>query len=220
MGKISIIATLALTLATLTQASVLNDGLFSLEAVPAELDEAHIKYYMACARGGIAGFYQGFYKNNSETIDKNCLGETTYQHLNQFIQFISSGKITELFKSFGVFYQFSFDVQKMCRSNELTFEVVGFCLNASNGCSINKVIDNFTKNIFSFTGTLNTIVETIVNIYKNSDSADLKNLDAAADQFTDLGKSFGDIIRRVLGFTKTESSGRRNRHPVTPALFV
>jgi hypothetical protein len=124
---------------------------------------------------------------------------------------ITSGKIIELFQSFGAFYQFSFDVQKMCRSNQLTFEVVGFCLNASNGCSINKIIDNFTKNIFSFTGTVNTMIETIVNIYKNADTVDLKNLDAAAGEFTDLGKSLGDIIRRVIGFTKTQSSGRKPR---------
>jgi hypothetical protein len=57
MGKISIIATLALTLATLTQASILNDAFTPLAAAPSSLDEQHIKYYMACARGGLNGFY-------------------------------------------------------------------------------------------------------------------------------------------------------------------
>ena len=57
MGKISIIATLALTLATLTQASILNDAFSPLAAAPSSLDEQHIKYYMACARGGLNGFY-------------------------------------------------------------------------------------------------------------------------------------------------------------------
>jgi hypothetical protein len=175
---------------------------------------------MACGRGGLTGFFQGFYHNESETISSDCLGETTYQHFNQFITLLTSGKITELFKSLGMFYQFSYDVQKMCRSNQLTFEVVGFCLNATNNCSINGIINNFSKNIFTFTGAANTIIQTVVEIYQNLDKVDLKNLDAASAQFHDLGKNFGDIIRRVLGFTKTQSNARKPRNPVTPALFV
>jgi hypothetical protein len=225
MAKISMMATLGLTLAlsTMTQASLLNDGFssfLSLKDAPSEWDDKHIKYYMACARGGVAGFYQGFYKNDSETISKDCLGETTYQHLHQFVDFLTSGKINELFKSFGVFYQFSYDVSKQCRSNQLTFEVVGFCLNSTNNCSINSIINNFSKNIFSFTGTANTIIETVVGIWQGADTVDLTNLDKAASQFQDLGKSLGDIVRRVLGFTKTHSDARKPRNPATPTIAL
>jgi len=119
-----------------------------------------------------------------------------------------------------MYYQFSFDVQKNCRSNQIMFEVVGFCLNSTNNCSINGIIENFTKNIFTFTGALNTIVQTVVEVYQGRDKIDLKNLDAASAQFMDIGKNFGDIVRRVLGFTKTQSNTRKPRNPVTPALFV
>ncbi len=224
MAKISLMATLGLTLAlsTLTQASLLNDGLnfLSLQDASSQIDEKHIKYYMACARGGMTGFYQGLYKNDSETISKDCLGETTYQHLHQFFEFLTSGKINELFKSFGVFYQFSYDVQKQCRTNQLSFEVIGFCLNATNNCSINSIINNFSKNIFSFTGTANTIIETVVGIWQDADTVDLSNLEKAASQFQDLGKSFGDIVRRVLGFTKTHSDPRKPRQPEHPAIAL
>lgn len=221
MAKISMIITLGLILAAATQATLLNTESFSLQDNKKDdLDEKHIKYYMACARGGLSGFFQGFYKNASETISSECLGETTYQHFYQFISFLTSGKITEIFKSLGMYYQFTYDVQKNCRSNQIMFEVVGFCLNSTNNCSINGIIENFTKNIFSFTGAINTIAQTAVEVYANRDKTDLKNLDAASAQFSDIGKNLGDIIRRVLGFTKTESNARKPRNPVTPALFV
>jgi hypothetical protein len=80
MAKISLIATLgvALALSMTAQGSLLNDGSHFLLGDGFKMDEAHIKYYMACARGGIAGFYEGLYKNDSESISKECLGETTY----------------------------------------------------------------------------------------------------------------------------------------------
>jgi hypothetical protein len=167
MAKISLIATLGLILAftATTQASLLNDGSYFLQDSNDVFDEKHVKYYMACARGGLSGFFQGFYKNDSEAISSDCLGETTYQHFNQFLTLLTSGKVTEIFRSFGMFYQFSYDLQKMCRTNQIAFEVVGFCLNATNECSINGIINNFSKNIFTFTGAANTIVETVVEIY-------------------------------------------------------
>jgi negative regulator of replication initiation len=55
------------------------------------------------------------------------------------------------------------------------------------------------------------------------DTVNLKDLDAAASQFNALGKNLGDIVRRVLGFTRTESNARKPRNPInpsTPTLFV
>ena len=222
MAKISLIATLGLILAlsATTQASVLNDGSSFLLEQADQWDAKHVKYYMAAARGGLNGFFQGFYKNDSEGIAADCLGETTYQHFNTFISLLTSGQITQLFKSVGMFYQFSYDVQKSCRTNQIAFEVVGFCLNSTNNCSIDGIINNFSKNIFTFTGAANTIIQTVVEIYQNSDKVDLTNLDGAAAEFHDIGKNMGDIIRRVLGFTRTTSNARKPRTPVTPALFV
>ena len=100
-----------MTLSAMTaQASFLNDNAHYLMADAPTMDEAHIKYYMAGARGCLNGFYHGFYGNDSESISTECLGQTTYTHLNQFFTLIQSGKINDLFKSFGQLYQTSYDI--------------------------------------------------------------------------------------------------------------
>lgn len=175
---------------------------------------------MACARGGLDGFFQGFYKNSSEGISSQCLGESTYQHFYQFVSFLTSGQITQIFSSLGKFYQFSFDVQKQCRTNQITFEVMGFCLNSTNNCSISSIIDNFTKNIFSFTTAVTNIAQNVVEVYSGSSKIDIKNLDGASAQFLDMGKSFGDIVRKIIGFTRTQSNMKKPKKPETPALFL
>lgn len=100
------------------------------------------------------------------------------------------------------------------------FEVVGFCLNTTNNCSINSLIDNFTKNIFKLTDAANKIVEVIVNQVENAGKIDYTDLTTAGKTFSELGKSVGKVMRQVLGFTKTHSDGRKPKNPVTPAMFI
>jgi hypothetical protein len=146
---------------------------------------------MACARGGLGGFIQGFYANESETVSKDCLGESTFQKLDQFIKMLESGNLMDVFKSFGKMYQFTYDLQKQCRSNEISFEVVGYCLNKTNDCKIETLIANFQKSLFKLTDAANKIAEVLVTEYQTFPTKDLSKLDDAAETYTSLGKSLG-----------------------------
>lgn len=232
MAKISLIATVGAVLMVssivsgsfLNQALNLNRAQVELKSSPLleqgiSFDEAHTKYYMALARGAFDGFRQGFYDNATETISKDCLGETTYKHLSDFFGMLTSGRIMDIFKSFGVFYQFSFDVQKQCRSNEMTFDLVGFCLNTTNKCSVASVVENVQTNIFKLTSAANSIAEVAVEFYQNFGKEDIKDLTAAATSFTQVGLGVGKMFRTVLGFTSHEGHGRKPHNPVTPVQF-
>ena len=226
MVKISLIATVGTILLAssmvsagfLSSALDMNRAQLELESLQQGItfDEAHTKYYMACGRGALDGFIGGFYANDTETISKDCLGESTYKHLNSFFTMLNSGNILEIFKSFGVFYQFSFEVQKSCRSNEISFEVMSFCLNKTNNCTINSITENFQKSLFKLTGAANKIAEVLVNTYQNFGKEDLAKLDDAAATYKELGKSMGQVFRTILGFTKNIGEGRKPRTPVTP----
>lgn len=80
-----------------------------------------------------------------------------------------------------------FDIQKQCRVNEISYEVVGFCLQKQNNCSIPVIVDNLSKSVFKLTGAANKIVEIIVTEYAQFGAEDLSNLDAASTTFSDLG---------------------------------
>lgn len=167
------------------------------------------RYFFSIGRGALDGFTQGLFANTSETISKECLGEQTYKHLNDFVTMIVSGDIVQIFRSFGVFYQFTFSVQKSCRSNEIGFEVVGFCLNKTNNCSVTTLIDNLTKSIFKLTGTANQIIEIIVNQYNNFSKTDFAKSEEIENTYRELFRSIGSMLRSILGFTNTHSSGGR-----------
>ena len=166
-------------------------------------DQSHVKYYFACIRGGFDGFSQGLYNNASETISSACLDEKTYSHLDEFFTLVNTGKIVEVFKSFGRFYQFSFDVQKSCRFNDISFELAGFCLNKTNNCTVEKIVDNLQKSIFKLTAAANRIVEIIVTDFFSGQTIDLTDIKSAESTYFDLGKSFGQVLRTVIGFTYT-----------------
>ena len=118
MVKISASLGAVLLLATLASGASINDNFFLEQGKAVNyFDTAHVAYYFACARGGLSGFRQGFYNNQSEALNSACLGQTTITHINQFLQGVTSLDIMQIMRSFGYVYQTSMDVQKQCRLN-------------------------------------------------------------------------------------------------------
>jgi hypothetical protein len=176
---------------------------------------------MACLRGFSDGYGKGLYKNESEGTNKECLGEGTYKNMMELHKFLTSGNFLEIFKSIGKFYQIGFDVQKNCRFNEISFEVTGFCLNKTNDCTPKTLISNLQSNVFKITGAANNIAEVFFESYSNFGKEDVSKVEEASATYTQLGRSFGDVSRTVLGFTKGHSDGgRRRRNPQTPAILM
>jgi hypothetical protein len=177
---------------------------------------------MACVKGSLDGFSKGFYANESESISPDCLGQQTYTHVSEFFKLMGSGDIMQVFKSFGKIYQVSFDIQKSCRFNQISFDVVGFCLNSTNDCRINTIISHLQTNLFKLTDAANKFVENVFDQYSNFAKTDLTDLATAATNFSELGKKMGSVVRVVLGFTNTQSTGRKSSPPapVVPSTFV
>jgi hypothetical protein len=191
----------------------LSDVVFRDGDATNTFDEAHLKYYFACVRGGLGGFMQGFYNNKTETIGKECLGETAVKHIYDFNSMLLSGDIFKIFKSVGALYQIGFDIQRYCRGNEITFDLMTYCLNKSNDCSVPKIVSNLQGSIFKLTGAANKIAEVLVDEYSSFGKEDLTKLDDAAAVYNQLGQSMGEVSRTILGFNKTMSSGGKKPKP-------
>ena len=82
-------------------------------------------------------------------------------------------------------------------------------LNKTNGVTIQSLVQNFQANIFKLTGAANNIAAVIVDQYSNWGKNDYTKINDATSTFSDLGKSIGQVVRTVLGFTKRNSSGGR-----------
>lgn len=227
MVKISL-ATAALVVAsaaTVAQATLLNQvqtltSYFGLTADPATtnyFDDAHVKYYFACGNGYMGGFLSGFYDNNTETVSSDCLGESTFKIMENLIDDATSGNLADIFRSFNSFYQTAYLVQKSCRTNEISYQVVGYCLNASTSCNPQSISDNLVSNIFKITGSLNEVVAVLVKEYENAGTVDLANLDKAKKDFNDLGMAIGQIVRVLTGFPYHTGVEKKPYTPPTPA---
>jgi hypothetical protein len=229
MVKISL-ATAALVIAsaaTVSQATLFNpESLLSTASYylgqgtdPTKmLDDAHVKYYFSCLNGLQGGFISGFYDNETETVSAECLGEQTFKTSSQLVHDISSGNIADIFKSFNLIYQTSYLVQKTCRTNEISYQVVGYCLNASTSCNPQSISENFVNNIFKITAQLNEVVAVIVKEYESAGSVDLTNLKKANSDFHELGQALGQIARVLIGFPYHSGIEKKPYVPPTPTF--
>ena len=120
-----------------------------------------------------------------------------------FIANISSGDILAIFRSFGVFYQFGFSIERSCRISDINFEIISYCIDKKNGCSIEKIVDNLSKSIFKITGFANRIIELGVNQFADISKINISNPDEYAQSYRELGMSFGELVRGILGYTPT-----------------
>ena len=217
MVKISTSLVGVLLLATLSAASSINDAPL-LQQSSANwtvlTDTPHITYYFAATRGAYNGFRTGFYNNASEALSQDCLGATTIATLNQFIQMITSMDIMQMIRAFGSFYQVGFQIQNSCKFNQIEFDVIGFCLNSTNNCTVDNLIANGESSFFQMTGVLNNVAATAVELYFGFNTININDLVTAASTFSSLGNGLGKVCRTVLGFTATMSSGARK--PLTP----
>lgn len=126
----TILAVSSILLASLASASVVNGGLkgnsyaHALEQTPAAVnyfDVPHVQYYFSAYRGGLSGFFTGLFNNASEIVSQECLGQTTFTHLQKFYNMIVSGDIIQIFQSVGALYQVSYTIQNTCRMNQISF---------------------------------------------------------------------------------------------------
>ena len=108
-----------------------------------------VQFYMACARGAIDGFSRGLYKNESEGIPNECMSATTVKDVVEVKEILQSGDILKLFQSVSLLYQLAFIFEKECKVRDITYEVSTWCLRAEgNPCKSDKLINNFSQNIF------------------------------------------------------------------------
>lgn len=225
----TILAVSSILLASLASASIVNEGLkgnsftYALQQKPVDyFDEVHIKYYFAGYRGALNGFFSGLFNNQSESVSQECLGETTYTHVKTFYKMFASGDIIKIFQSVGALYQVSFDIQRSCRMNQISFQLVGFCLgkDSNKSCAINNIITNFQANLFKYIGSANNIASIVVEMYSGWNKIDITNLAAASTTFTSLANQMGTLMRNLIGFTATYSTGgKTKKDPTSPTLF-
>lgn len=129
--------------------------------------------------------------------------------MSNFIANITSGDILAIFRSFGVFYQFGFSIERSCRLSDTNFEMISYCLDKKNGCSLEKIVDNLSKSIFKITGFANRIIELGVNQFSDVSKIDITKPDGYAQSYRELGNSFGELVRGILGYTPNSPQNTR-----------
>ena len=156
------------------------------------------------------GYIEGFYDNKTESVGPQCMGQSTLESVQNFQQDLMSGNIMSIFQSFSSFYQAAYLIQTQCRFNEVTYQIMGYCLTSANGtCSFTNLQSNMMGSLFQITGALNFIVSDIL-AYVMITTVDISKLKEAKKDFQDLGERIGLIVRTVTGYSGTIG------HPIKP----
>lgn len=82
------------------------------------------------------------------------------------------------------------------------------------------MINNFQTNVFKYINEATAIASIVTEMYTNWNTIDIANLAVAATTFTSLGKEAGTLLRNIIGFKDTFSTGGKPAvKPTTPTLF-
>ena len=159
---------------------------------PAELVETH--YVLACARGLLLGINQGLYKNNSLTLNANCLADDSAHNAMTLYDNYRNGSIDNTLEVILAVYNLHYSVDKYCGIVEVDHDIVNYL--AAGKFTWANLFDNFIKKLFTVTGALNNIGE----IFFTTTLPAQTNVAAYFTLYNTVGLNIGSILNIILSF--------------------
>lgn len=157
-----------------------------------ETVETH--YILACARGLILGINQGLHKNNSITLNTNCLADDSAINAMTIYDGYLNGSLNDGLEILLAAYNLHYSVDKYCGVVELNHDMVNFL--AEGKFTFSNLFDNFIKKLFTVTGALNNIGEIFFTTTLPAES----NTAAYFTLYNTVGLNIGSILNIVLGY--------------------
>ena len=102
----------------------------------------------------------------------------------------------------GEVYQIYRNINKLCKVDQMTFEITTWCLNNPDSCTKDKFAESIKKNMFVLTGSFNDILQLL---FGDSSERDWTDLEDAFYTYQTLGKNLGKVARTIMMFSKTNS---------------
>lgn len=164
---------------------------------PNGVNETEFRYYFTMVRGYIDGAQKGLYADMNLKLKQECMGEQAYKDIIKLEALLSGGDIGGLFKSSGAIFNLAYSFDKACDFNELSYQLTQFAINS--GVTLEIVMANLQKNIFTLIGNINEILE----VFFGSDNSKIEwtNLDGCFTKYQTLGTQVGKIFRAIFNFT-------------------
>lgn len=163
-----------------------------------------VMWYVDGVKGFYDGYYKSLYKQNMDEDMKKCLNDETIGNMVDLANVLAH--------PFDIFSDFSKgmdiikegtevlnDVQE-CKFLQSWTDIDHFCKEDLSNCSMTKMTENLSKNMFVIIGKLTSLTETM----KDFPSPDPETY---ADQMYEIGDDAGTMLRTLYNFhTGSESA--------------
>ena len=164
--------------------------------------DSNSMWYIDGFRGFHDGFYKAFYKSSHGSSSDGCFDDETVKNLvtygdlilNPASAFENIANIEEDFNLFADGAEIMENLAK-CHFEGPAFDLLHMCNENKDNCSINKLIENLTKNAFVLVGKATSMAESAKG-FPASDNNEFK------EQMMEFGDDFGTFGRTLFNFNK------------------
>ena len=182
-------------------ASLAAIGLVS--SVEAAVDfKATTIWFVEGVKGYHEGFEKAFYKTSEGSTHADCLNDETVNNMATFLALYSNPaqvfkKITNIQEDFTMFADAAeiFENVSKCRFEGPALDIVHQCATQKDSCTLQKFLENLTKNMFVLVGKMTSIAETLKGF-------PAKTNDDFKEQMSELGDDAGTFARVTFNFHK------------------
>ena len=170
----------------------------SIKADPKLQSDA--KWYVEGMKGYYDGYYKQFYKKREDASMSTCLDETTTQNMVTWgtIMLHPSFLTDNIFNFSNDFTLATEGMQVMedvmaCHFEKSAYDLMTFCSADATACTMSKLLENLSKNMFVIMGKMTSMAETMKD-FPAEDRRDFK------EQCEELGGGFGTFFRVLFNF--------------------
>ena len=119
----------------------------------------YINYVLACTRGTLEGFSQGFYSSPKFRISKQCLDKQFSDDIRLLNDMSNGFTDSNGLKIVSAVYQMMYTFDKYCNLKDIIYDVTEWCL--SGNLSFEMVGQNLLSKVFVITGSVNSLIAEI-----------------------------------------------------------
>jgi len=187
------------TIALIAGVSAINVS-SNLEAT-ADPKEAAL-WYIDGFRGWHDGFYKAFYKTSSSEDNNGCFDDETINNMVTYGNIMMDplsifNNIANIESDFNLFADAAEIMENLskCHFEGPAFDLLHMCNQDITTCSMTKLLENLTKNMFVLVGKATSMAESFKD-FPAPENGDFK------EQMSEFGDDFGTFGRTIFNFQK------------------
>ena len=157
-------------------------------------------WYVDGVKGYHEGFYKAFYKSSNHQENDKCLDDETIDSITEWGNIMmdpvtAMGNMANMTADINAMTDGMeiFENMQTCRFEGPMYDILHVCKKEPEACTMKKIGENLTKNMFVLVGKMTSLAETMQN-FPATGRKEFR------DQMVELGDDMGTVWRVMLNY--------------------